>query len=121
MARILVLDDLDDIRHPVFRRRLSEHQLTCVTTAVAAMAALDVETFDVLHLDHDLGEWYKDETGQPRERTGMTVVDHLLQQVPKERWPSKVIVHSWNTNRSRRMVEALNAAGIHAVYQPFTA
>src|SRR4051794_20147495 len=52
--KILFLDD-DQYRHEVFLRRAADHAVTSVYDADAAIERLNLCSFDVVYLDHDLG------------------------------------------------------------------
>ncbi len=113
--KILVLDDVS-ARHDVFGDRWAEHDVTHVFTYEEAIAALDREQFARLSLDHDLRLALPVEG----ERTGFDVALHLVEKVPRERWPKQVLLHSHNALGRRAMAELLTAAGGMVVLeQPF--
>lgn len=122
--KIFILDD-QDVRHRAFVKRFIGHQLTHAYTASDAMRKLEDGPYDVAFFDHDLADWYKkqDEDGNEvlLERTGLDVVEHLLERIPPAKWPREVVVHSWNGTRGQLMTALLNKNGVSATYQPFTA
>lgn len=108
--RLLVLDD-DPIRHDAFRNRHEKRfEVHSVYDADGAIEALKRFHFDVATLDHDLGTGYPD---------GSQFVDMMLTQVPPERWPQSVMVHSHNPVGALRMTERLRDAGIPSRRAPF--
>lgn len=120
--RILILDD-DENRHNEFARRYEGHDLVHAYTAKDAQTALKAGGFDLATLDHDLGD-YHEETGPDdsvimREMTGYDVVGFLVREVPRDRWPAEMIVHSWNAPRARMMTEILRDHGVRVTYKPF--
>ena len=120
--RILVLDD-DAGRQRAFGQRLMNHTLTQVVNFHQVVRALQTEPkFDLAFLDHDLGEQaYADQEGDylDSEKTGSDVARFIARELPKEKYPDRIIVHSWNSVGSKRMVELLQDVGINAVAQPF--
>lgn len=113
--KILFLDD-DERRLETARRVYAqEHDLHIVTTAKAAIDALQNDTFDVAMLDHDLeGEFFVDSS---RVDCGMEVVRWMVQNRPVV---GNVIVHSWNQRAGLEMTDALKKAGFNVEYTPFT-
>lgn len=123
MQKIFILDD-EPARHRTFTKRFAGAQITRAFNATDGMACLEDGPYDVAYIDHDLGDWYKvlDEDGETLvERTGLTVLEHMLNNIPREKWPRAVIVHSWNAPRAKLMVELLRDKEVPAAYQPFTA
>lgn len=121
--KIFILDD-DEMRHQTYIRRYPGHWFVRAHTALDAMKKLEDGPFDMAFFDHDLGDWYKecDANGVEtlRERTGLDVVEHLLERIPPEKWPHVAVVHSWNGTRGRLMTDLLVKNGVSAIYQPFT-
>jgi len=110
MKKILVLDD-DPTRHVGFLRRLEDHTVVSVGSYDEAVHALRVGSpFDVLFLDHDLGEAHN----------GADVVRFLIANVPRELWPEQVIIHSWNPFGALRMRNLLFDAGIPTCIEPYS-
>lgn len=82
--------------------------------ASGAIAALSSGGFDVVYLDHDLGdETYQDEA---EENSGSGVVRWIVANKPAI---GRVVVHSLNAPAANRMVQCLRDAGYEARYRPF--
>ncbi len=113
--KILFLDD-DERRLDTARRIYQrEHDLHMVTTAKAAIEALQKETFDTVMLDHDLeGEFFVESS---RKDCGMEVVRWMVENRPVV---GNVIVHSWNQRAGMEMTDLLKEAGFNVEYTPFT-
>jgi len=112
-SRILFLDD-DPDRARAF---LGRHpQAVWVQTAAECIARL-AESWDQVHLDHDLGgEIFVDSS---RDDCGMEVVRWLCSQ-PQEPLPNTwFFVHSHNAEAADLMVQNLLQHGYQAVYRPF--
>lgn len=108
MMRVLFLDD-EDWRHRVADERWSEAELWHARTVQQFRNALDGWRFDVVSLDHDLGDG----------EDGKAAVRHLvgLELDPKPR----VIVHSWNPVAAPIMVDDLIRAGFDVKREMFSA
>lgn len=52
------------------------------------------------------------------EESGFEVARYLV-QLPKEKWPKYVIVHSFNTVAATRMTTHLVSVGLKTFYIPF--
>lgn len=111
--RILVLDD-DDMRHATFAGRFRGHEIVHARTVAEAKAALRGPRFDLVHLDHDLGDLTSETHfgGLPREANGLDVADFIA-RIPLEWQPRSVVIHSWNFDAARRMAVVLLDAGVH--------
>lgn len=95
--RILVLDD-EPARHELFKAAWGKHDITHAWTADEAEKALDGNRFNLVTLDHDLG---------PASRgNGLRVARHIA-QMPEDRQPYKVLVHSANPVGAQAMIDAL--------------
>lgn len=118
--RILVLDD-DEQRHEIFAKRLRGNEVKHVFTSSQAIEALQnafLAPFDLAYLDHDLGEKINDP--YPREVTGDDVARWMVMELPIERRPKQIIIHSWNPDGARRMANRLYEAGFHVRREEFT-
>lgn len=122
--KIFILDD-QEVRHQAFIERYAGHWLVRAYTADDAIKKLEDGPYDLAFFDHDLGDWYKEQCEDGgtvlRERTGLDVVEHLLERIPPSKWPREVVVHSWNGSRGQLMTALLQRNGVSAVYRPFTA
>jgi hypothetical protein len=117
--RILVLDD-DYIRQQSFLRMYPNDTLVFAQRYWDFISELNSnQEFDLIHLDHDLGndgDVYTDGWGKTVAFSGKDAVDPLALLVNK---PKKVIVHTMNPVVGSRMVSDLKRAGMDARYQPF--
>lgn len=107
--KILVLDD-NEYRHEAFSKKLAGHDVWHTYTAEQTSKVLAHQgPFDVVYLDHDLGETH----------TGMDVARYITGGLAVQKRPLQVIVHSHNTAGAERMEAELRAAGITAAREPF--
>jgi CheY-like chemotaxis protein len=117
MKRVLFLDDNED-RHVEFCERMQDHDVSVAFTTHQAIELLDTNApYDVVYLDHDLGEIANTEPFN--ERTGRVVAEHIASVLPRDKWPKQVIIHSWNIDGSRRMRDILQNAGLAVSLAPF--
>lgn len=115
--RILFLDDSQP-RHDAYRSWTIGHVVEHVHTVRQALAALKGERFDLASLDHDLCE--ASSIGQPAtEPTGYDAA-MALAEMPAERRPRAVAVHSMNPAGASRMVEALEGHVTRVYRAPFS-
>lgn len=116
LPKALFLDD-ERWRHDLFEERMrGTHEVHHAYTIRQFKSAIAKHTFALMSLDHDLA----DPVAKPKERgffvstgteeTGMDAVD-LLHQMPPERHPQLVVVHSWNPVAAPRMVQTLERGG----------
>lgn len=121
--KIFILDDMEE-RHQAFIKRYPGHWFVRAYTADEAVRKLEEGPFDLAFFDHDLGDYHRvqheDGSESLVERTGLDVVEHLLERIPQEKRPREVVVHSWNGTRGQLMTALLKKNGVSAVYQPFT-
>lgn len=115
--KILFLDDSPD-RHRQFFEDWDGHDITPVFTAAEAVTALKQHTFDLVFLDHDLGEF--DTGGYCAVPAGNGLdVARFIAAMPEEKRQFRVVVHSWNPVGAKHMRDCFAAAGVDAVCQPF--
>jgi hypothetical protein len=113
--RVLFLDD-DPQRAEVFLGL--NPQSVWVQTAAECIARL-AETWDEVHLDHDLGgELFVD---MKRDDCGMEVVRWLCLEPRPHLAPARFYVHSHNTFAATLMSMQLQVAGFAAEMRPFGA
>lgn len=113
--RVLFLDD-DPRRAEIFLEQ--KPQSVWVQTAADCIAQL-VETWDEVHLDHDLGgEFYVD---MARDDCGMEVVRWLTLEPRPALRQTRFYVHSHNPIAAATMVIQLAVAGFQAELRPFGA
>lgn len=120
---ILFLDD-QDVRHDLAEKHLyaAGHK---VLHAFNVREALDIVgnfigQIGLGMLDHDLGQFVKDSDGRRTEHHGLYFVDQLVKTVPSNKWFPRAIVHSYNQNGAKYMVDMLNKHGIHSTVDNFS-
>ena len=123
--RIFILDDMEE-RHRAFRRTLMNHMLThAYSFEEGCKLVSDSEKFDVFFLDHDLMDaHYTAYNGgymspQPFEYTGYHFVRWMIDDMPVEKRPELVVVHSWNDSGAARMARDLEEAGFKVHVEEF--
>ena len=110
MRKIFILEDMD-MRISFFKKILSDYNLTIVKTAKEAIEILSKNLdFDILFLDHDLGDRIFVNTKD--ENTGSTVATFLSDKEVKGR----IIIHSYNPVGAKHMLGLLPKA----IYIPFS-
>lgn len=121
---ILILDD-DALRHQAFDTCYKAYApLTHTYRYSSCVEALSKGGWDLVHLDHDLGEEIEDPDmkvdgwGKAIQYTGLDVVRWLVDRVDYG-LVDKIIVHSMNPVGAMRMTEELNDAGFNVTYAPF--
>lgn len=121
--KIFILDDGEE-RHQTYIKRYPGHWFIRAYTFAEAVKKLEDGPFDIAFFDHDLCDWYKEQSPDGseilRERTGLDVVEHMLERVAPTKWPREAVVHSWNGSRGPLMTALLQRNGVPATYQPFT-
>jgi len=104
MKRMLILEDDQeriDRFHDRYHRR---YEIVIVGTAAEAIQLLSNENWDIIFLDHDLGDGHG---------TGYEVACWLEQN--QQRQPHKIVIHSWNLVGAAKMKAALP----WAIQKPF--
>lgn len=104
--RIFILEDDTQERIPVFKAKLSEHELVFAETAQEAIKILEKQEFDLIFLDHDLGG--QQMMSACEENTGSEVVRFMqtLHYGPGRQWPT-TIIHSLNVGCAKSMEQSL--------------
>lgn len=123
MNNILVLDD-DLHRHWVFEDQLSDlypgvRQVHTYNYKECIEALINNVKFDLIYLDHDLCDFIRPEDGIPYELTGTEVAKWIAENLPPEKKPDRITVHSWNPAGAQRMVDILYQAGFNVFQKPF--
>ncbi|SRR5258708_3041673 len=114
--RILFLDDSSD-RHELFTLNIAREGLTIVHvwTVDQAIVALQESKFEEVFLDHDLNDYSGPPGygGKPTEITGTELAKWMadVNNLPLDKRPDAVTIHSWNIDGSRRMGYTLHEAG----------
>ena len=116
---ILILDDLRE-RHEVFKIRYQGHQLFHAWTAEECISLLKKQKYDLITLDHDLGEVRSESYNEAfLAKDGGDVAHWIANHLDKALYPPKVIIHSWNPNGSRSMYLTLQSVGISVEREEF--
>lgn len=111
--KVLFLDD-DPVRAAIF---LAENpEAIWVETVVECLALLE-QTWDEVHLDHDLGGEHFVDCG--RDDCGMEVVRWLCLEPRPHLEPTRFFVHSHNPAAASLMVWQIFAAGFQVEGRPF--
>lgn len=115
--RILFLDD-NKARHISFMKQNIGREVVYVYTSKACIEALNkYKAFDLVSLDHDLGgKVFVTAT----KGHGMEVANYIANELPKDKYPQKVIIHSWNIPRAVEMYKTIKPTGIPVVLKQFT-
>lgn len=121
---ILILDD-DSLRHHAFDNYYKAYTpLTHVYKYRECVENLLNGNWDIVHLDHDLGEEIEDPDmkvdgwGKAVQFTGLDVVRWLVDRKDHD-LVSKIIVHSMNPAGGQKMYDELADAGFSVKYIPF--
>lgn len=112
--KILILDD-DDFRHQVFAENLTGHSVTHTRNSAEFFNALGKEQFDIVFLDHDLGDIVFDP--YKREITGTHVAQGMVDKLDKI---PKCVIHSWNPSGAQRMRSILSRKCQFIIVSPFS-
>lgn len=99
--KILVVEDSDE-RNQQFVKWLANHDLTIVVDAPEGIKKVKEGVYDVIFLDHDLGN----RSGVPSDdpNTGYMVAKEIPESVNKN---TQVIVHSMNFDGARNILGVL--------------
>lgn len=120
--RVLIVED-NPHRHEVFNSVYSGDEIVHAYSYSEAVAALAGNKFDLISLDHDLAEFQPGEFvpgmyGKGRELTGYDVA-LFITQMPEDKWPDKVVIHSVNPSGSQMILSLMERNGIPSIRQPF--
>jgi hypothetical protein len=124
-VKVLVLDDNPE-RLQVFAEWFKDHDLTltnCYGDCIQAL--IEGSPFDLVHLDHDLNDFGKKSNmagmyGE-NELTGADVAWYITIELPEAKWPRKCVIHSWNPDGARTMLNLIrDRTSIPVTYEPFT-
>ena len=103
--RILILED-DGGRVNNFIELLYTHDLDITENAYEAVSLLEAKVYDILLLDHDLGEG---------NGNGSIVSNFLRMNSDNPNYNAEILIHSWNTPASMSMLKDLP----RAMWAPF--
>lgn len=122
--KILVLDDIR-FRHDTFDHVYDQDDVYHAYTYSDFLAQLhNGSPWDLLHLDHDLGDFvndpdtYVDGWGIKREYNGQHATSRVC-ELSDELLPKRVIVHSINPAGAKAMCGMLERRGVPVVWDPF--
>lgn len=122
---ILILDD-NPFRHKCYANDLSVgNTVVSVYSYNDFLTALDSRVWDVIYLDHDLGDFndgastYIDGWGKTQFYNGCHAALRVC-ELPDDKRPQKVIVQSVNGSGSADIIRCLQRAGIDCERQPFS-
>lgn len=107
--RILFFDD-ERWRHDLFESRSRGHIVHHAYTVRQFKGQLAGYIFNVISFDYDVCD--------KKSETGMDAVEALIAH-PADRWPGKVIVHSWNSRGAGELMSRLREAGFDPTREPF--
>src|SRR5665213_1125740 len=96
---IIFIDD-EPYRHELATDYLAEdHNLIHATTFEEAMECFKLNpAVDLALFDHDLGNYIDNGDVSVLRKNGSTLASELLNTLPEEHFPKRVIVHSMNFN-----------------------
>ena len=103
--KILVLED-DCYRVRFFVEKFGQHDITITENSFDAITHLENEVFDLIFLDHDLGEDNGD---------GFDVAVYLFDNPWNVNNRAEIIIHSWNIPATKRMLSKIS----QAIHMPF--
>jgi CheY-like chemotaxis protein len=119
--RILVVDD-NPARHAFFRRLYLGEEVVSVTSYWEAVDALSQGPFDIVQLDHDLGDYREPdvlvEMYVRMELNGFHVAHYIANDLSLSLRPKAVIVQSANEDGAKNIERVLTEAGIQTVLRP---
>ena len=121
MIRVFVLDDMQE-RFIYFQKWYQDRfDYTEAKKAHQAIRILrDEPRFDVYFLDHDLEEeHYGGYCAATWVGTGKDVCHFIVSELPVEKRPAFVVVHSWNPSGAMEMAHLLSDAGIKVILYKF--
>jgi CheY-like chemotaxis protein len=118
-VRVLVVEDCEERIKGFIARRPADAELHISTSGREAMLALNEQRCDLVFLDHDLS--FEAGIGRPApgEISGYDVA-RKIGEMPTDRRPSMVVVHSWNPEGARRICAALIEAGVRHAREPYS-
>lgn len=114
----MILDD-NTYRHKIIGSMLERrsHGVMHATTYNEAIQLMQQYHFDGMYLDHDLQEFIR---GERVERTGTHVAAFIANELPADKRPKKIVIHSWNKDGAKMMESLLSNLGIVIEIRPFS-
>lgn len=127
--RILFLDDMK-IRQESFEMQIIVHlddvhvEDWRAWNGEQALKRLEERDYDVMFLDHDLGDdqysEHRDGVRVVSKALSGTEVAEAIALLPVERLPKLVVIHSWNRYGADRMADILHRAGVKVLQIMFS-
>lgn len=118
---LLFLDDMKE-RHDRFDAMTEGHEVWHAWDAKQAIDRLGERVYDVAFLDHDLADMHYEDYHAKRESvpngTGQEVAQFIA-QMPADKRPLHVLVHSWNPIGATAIERILRAAGVPVTMSTF--
>ena len=103
--KVLVLED-DGYRVKFFIEKFGQYNITITESSFDAIVYLENEKFDLIFLDHDLGENNGD---------GFEVASYLFDNPWNINNRAEIIIHSWNIPATKKMLSKIS----QAIHMPF--
>jgi hypothetical protein len=122
--RILILDD-EAARHAAYSEAYRQHDVFHASTYYEFISLLEKSSpWDMIHLDHDLGEYSPQDTfvdgwGRRQAFTGKHAAIKIC-ELDDDKLPTQVIVHSVNPVGAREIKQTLDARGVASSWRPFS-
>lgn len=117
MTKILFLDDMKE-RHETFKRNNIGRDITHVWDYDEAVKALSETKFDIASLDHDLSLLTIMTLPDKGEKSGYDVACYIA-NMPEDKRPDTVVIHSLNPAGAQRMEAALKGKVKKVIRVPF--
>jgi CheY-like chemotaxis protein len=120
--KILVVDD-NPARHSLFSQIYFGEEVTSVFSYWEAVDAMAKTQFDVVQLDHDLGDFRKPDVSidgmySKTELNGYHVAHYMVTDLDKSMRPNVVIVQSANEVGAQNIKDLLTKNGIETILRP---
>ena len=104
--KVMLLDDRQE-RLDYLSNMYSGCEIYCARNYNEAINLLNNHKFELVSLDHDLGDFYVPEMDENLvERTGLDVADYI-RNMPADQIPDEIIIHSSNPVGAKYMLLAL--------------
>ncbi len=112
--KILFLDDSEARLNEAGNYFVEEELYLARTADIAINRISTMAPWDLVMLDHDLGQKYMQDSEDPG--SGMEVVRYIERALPEIK---EIIIHSWNAPAANEMRSRLARQGYNVSYQPF--
>ena len=110
---ILVVED-DDMRIQWFKTEFAEFNLKVVKTAQAGISYVENEKFDIIFLDHDLGDRIFVSSEDPN--TGYQVAKAIVNSINSK---TPIVVHSYNPVGVKNILSVLKDTAVSIPFGVF--